>query len=85
MAVVKGGAYGSGLLPVVEAAIEAGATVLAVATVSEGVCLRQADVNVPILVLGEFELFNVSWIDIGYFLIHMKIYQKGTFRSCVRY
>ena len=60
MAVVKGGAYGSGLIPVVETVLEAGATHLAVATVSEGVYLRQCNVNVPIVVLGKY--YETSYI-----------------------
>ncbi|XP_018014832.1 alanine racemase isoform X2 [Hyalella azteca] len=52
MAVVKGGAYGSGVMGVVGAVLEAGATELAVATVSEGVFLRTQGVAVPIAVLG---------------------------------
>lgn len=52
MAVVKADAYGHGALPVATAAIEAGAERLAVATVEEGIQLRTAGVQVPILVMG---------------------------------
>ncbi|XP_076055944.1 alanine racemase-like [Oratosquilla oratoria] len=52
MGVVKGSAYGSGILPVVEVLLEKGAKELAVATMSEGIYLRKNDVTVPILVLG---------------------------------
>lgn len=52
MAVVKAGAYGHGAVPIASAALEAGASWLAVAVVSEGVELRQAGLDAPILVLG---------------------------------
>ncbi|MFP3913376.1 MAG: alanine racemase [Actinomycetota bacterium] len=52
-AVVKADAYGHGDVPVAEAALEAGAGRLAVALVEEGVRLREAGVDAPILVLSE--------------------------------
>jgi len=52
-AVVKADAYGHGDVPVALAAIAGGAGSLAVALVEEGVRLREADVDVPILVLSE--------------------------------
>lgn len=52
-AVVKAGAYGHGAVPVARAAIEGGATWLAVAMVEEGSELRAAGVDVPILLLAE--------------------------------
>ena len=52
-AVVKADAYGHGDVPVAEAALEAGATWLAVATVAEGIRLREADLTAPILLLSE--------------------------------
>lgn len=54
MAVVKGDAYGHGDVAVARAALEAGASSLAVALVEEGVRLRDAGVETPILVLAEF-------------------------------
>ena len=53
MAVVKADAYGHGAVPVARAALEAGATWLAVALVEEGVALRDAGIAAPILVLSE--------------------------------
>ena len=53
MAVVKADAYGHGAVPVARAAIEAGATWLAVALVEEGIALRDEGIAVPILVLSE--------------------------------
>jgi len=47
MAVVKADAYGHGLLPVATAAVEAGATWLGTAQVSEALALRAAGVTTP--------------------------------------
>jgi len=52
MAVVKADGYGHGAVPVARAAIEGGASSFGVATLSEGVELRQAGIEVPVLVLG---------------------------------
>lgn len=52
-AVVKADAYGHGDIPVAEAAKRGGAAWLAVALVEEGVRLREADIDLPILVLSE--------------------------------
>ncbi|MGI6636081.1 MAG: alanine racemase [Christensenellales bacterium] len=52
MAVVKANAYGHGLVPMARAAIEAGAQWLGVAMAEEGVLLRRAQCDAPILVLG---------------------------------
>ncbi|MBI5878210.1 MAG: alanine racemase [Chloroflexi bacterium] len=52
MAVVKANAYGHGTVPVARAALDAGATWLAVARVSEGVELRAAGLDAPVLLLG---------------------------------
>ncbi len=53
MAVVKADAYGHGAVPVARAAVDAGATALGVALVEEGVELRDADVDVTVLLLSE--------------------------------
>lgn len=53
MAVVKADAYGHGAVQVAKAALSAGADYLAVATVNEGIELREALVNAPILLLAE--------------------------------
>lgn len=52
-AVVKADAYGHGDVPVAEAALRGGASWLAVALVTEGVRLREADIEAPILLLAE--------------------------------
>lgn len=54
MAVVKANGYGHGAVPVARAALEAGATWLGVALVEEGLELRAAGVDAPVLVLTEF-------------------------------
>lgn len=52
MAVVKADAYGHGAVVVARTALEAGASWLGVATVPEGIELRQAGIQAPILVMG---------------------------------
>jgi alanine racemase len=52
-AVVKADGYGHGALPVARASLEGGATWLAVALVEEGVTLRDAGIEAPILLLSE--------------------------------
>ena len=54
MAVVKANAYGHGAVPVARAALEGGATWCGVALVEEGLELRTAGIEAPILVLSEF-------------------------------
>jgi alanine racemase len=54
MAVVKANGYGHGDVEVARAAIEGGATWVAVALVEEGLTLRGASIEAPILVLTEF-------------------------------
>lgn len=52
MAVVKADAYGHGAVTVAQVALESGATWLGVATIPEGIELREAGITAPILVLG---------------------------------
>lgn len=52
MAVVKANAYGHGLVPVSRTALQNGASWLGVAVPEEGRALRQAEIDAPILVLG---------------------------------
>jgi alanine racemase len=51
IAVVKADAYGHGAEAVAETSFEAGAVMVAVATIEEGLALREGGVNGPILVL----------------------------------
>ena len=53
LAVVKADGYGHGAVPVARAALEAGASWLGVALVEEGIALRSAGIDAPILVLSE--------------------------------
>jgi len=59
-AVVKADGYGHGDVPVAEAAVEAGASWLAVALVEEGVRLREAGIDTPILLLSEPPLADAT-------------------------
>ena len=52
-AVVKANGYGHGAVPVGRAALEGGATWLGVALVEEGIELRDAGIEAPVLVLSE--------------------------------
>lgn len=51
MAVVKAEAYGHGLVPMARRAVASGVAMLGVATVDEGVALREAGIDAPVLVL----------------------------------
>jgi alanine racemase len=51
-AVVKADAYGHGVVPVCQAAVEAEAAWVGVATLGEGIALRLGGIEAPILVLG---------------------------------
>lgn len=53
MAVVKANGYGHGAVAIARTAIAAGASQIAVATVNEGVELREAGIEAPILILSE--------------------------------
>ena len=52
MAVVKADAYGHGAIAITKTALASGANWLAVATLEEGIQLREAGIQAPILVLG---------------------------------
>lgn len=52
MPAVKANAYGHGVLPVSRAALQAGATRLAVHRLSEGVEIRQGGISAPVLLMG---------------------------------
>lgn len=59
-AVVKADAYGHGDVPVAEAAMEAGADMLAVALTEEGIRLREGGIDAPILLLYEPPLADAA-------------------------
>jgi alanine racemase len=52
MVTVKADGYGHGLIPVARKLMSCGADYLGVASIDEGIKLRQARINLPILVLG---------------------------------
>jgi alanine racemase len=56
MAVVKADAYGHGAIQVARIALDAGASGLCVATLQEGIQLREAGIEAPILLLGAMNL-----------------------------
>ncbi len=56
LAVVKADAYGHGAVTVAQTVLAHGATWLGVATIPEGIALRQAGITAPILVLGSVNL-----------------------------
>ena len=60
MAVVKANAYGHGDIEVARAALEAGATWLGVILVDEGLRLREAGIDAPILLLHEAPVERVD-------------------------
>ena len=59
-AVVKADGYGHGAIPVAMAALDAGADLLAVALVDEGLALRDAGIDAPILLLSEPPLASLD-------------------------
>jgi len=61
-AVVKADGYGHGDVPVAAAALEAGADWLAVATVTEGLRLREAGIEAPVLLLSEATTADVGTV-----------------------
>ena len=62
-AVVKADGYGHGDVPVAEAAVASGAGWLAVALLEEGVRLREAGIEAPILLLSEPDVGDVGELD----------------------
>ncbi|MFP4588973.1 MAG: alanine racemase [Candidatus Acetothermia bacterium] len=52
MAVIKANAYGHGAVPVAQTVLQEGATSLAVHRIIEGIQLRTANIDAPILILG---------------------------------
>lgn len=59
LAVVKADAYGHGAPQVATTALAAGASILGVATVSEGVILRRCGITAPILILSSIDRSDV--------------------------
>jgi alanine racemase len=59
-AAVKANAYGHGAVPVAREALKAGASYLLAARVEEGIQLRRAGINAPILVMGNIAPANIG-------------------------
>lgn len=59
-AVVKGNAYGHGMIPVSRIALESGADWLGVFSIDEGLTLRDAGIEAPVLVMGPFNRHNLG-------------------------
>ena len=70
MAVVKADAYGHGAIPVARAALEAGASWLGVAHISEALALRDAGIDAPLLAWlhtpsSDFSAAIAAEVDLG--------------------
>ncbi len=79
VAVVKANAYGHGDVQVAKAAIEGGASYLAVAFLDEALALRKKGIDTPILVLGatRAEYINIAGIN----NITLTVYQEEWVRE----
>jgi alanine racemase len=80
-AVVKANAYGHGAVPVARAALDAGATRLAVHRAIEGMELRRAGLAAPILVMGYTPPSGAEMIvrhDLTPSLITRDLYKRST-------
>ena len=62
MAVVKDDGYGHGAVEVARAALSSGARYLGVATVQEGINLREAGIEAPVLVLAEPPIETIPFV-----------------------
>jgi len=62
LAAVKANAYGHGMVPFARACLDAGVGYLGVSSVCEGVTLREAGINAPVLVMGA--VFHVEHTDL---------------------
>ena len=80
MAVVKADGYGHGAVPAAAAALEAGASWLGVAAAEEGVELRHAGIDAPILVLGASTPSQVE-MAVGNRL-DVTVFDPDTLESC---
>ncbi len=63
--VVKANAYGHGAVPAARTLVDAGAATLACADIDEGLELRAAGIEVPILVFGAFSLGDLDGLFEG--------------------
>jgi alanine racemase len=86
MAVVKADAYGHGAIQVAQTVLRNGASWLTVATVEEGVVLREGGITAPILVLGavnsEEEIGAIAHYDLQPTLVSLQ--QARTFSQVLQ-
>ena len=61
-AVVKADAYGHGAVMIAPVLLASGVDFLGVSSVDEGMQLREAKINAPILVLGAVPVWSIDWI-----------------------
>ncbi|HSX25570.1 MAG TPA: alanine racemase [Chlamydiales bacterium] len=71
---VKGNGYSHGMIPIAKAGVKAGVDCLAVSCLQEGVKLRQAGIEIPILVLGAIHEDQV--LDLIQFNLEFSISSK---------
>jgi alanine racemase len=81
-AVVKADAYAHGDVPVAETALAAGASMLAVALVEEGVRLREGGIEAPILLLSEPAAEDVG--EMVRWDLTPTVYRPGTVEALAR-
>jgi alanine racemase len=83
-AALKADAYGFGLVPVAETAVGAGADVLAVGSIADGLTLRAAGLTTPILVYGGEPLTARAVAEIEHGGLIATIHDAASLRACVR-
>ncbi len=79
LAVVKADAYGHGMEAVSRAALDAGASWLGVASVSEGALLREAGIEAPIALIGPFAPQEASEVLLASLV--PAVGERGTLRA----
>ena len=83
LAVVKANAYGHGLSPVSQIALEAGVDWLGVNSVEEGLFLRRQEVKCPILILGYTPLNKLHEAVLNQ--LHLTVYNFETLDKLARF
>lgn len=78
MAVVKGNAYGHGIVPISKCLSKLGCTDFAVATLEEGITLRENGIKGNILILGYTSIENIKYVE-KYNLIQTIVDEKYAF------
>ncbi|MFH1355242.1 MAG: alanine racemase [Candidatus Omnitrophota bacterium] len=60
MVTIKADAYGHGLIPVAKRLVKSGADYLGVASIDEGIKLREGNIKIPLLILGLVSKKNIK-------------------------